>query len=167
MAITENQVVSINYTLKDDSGETLDSSEGHGPLVYLHGHKQIIPGLETEISSRSVGDKFSVVVPPEEAYGTRREELLQQVPREEFKDFPDLAEGAEFEVETDGGPIIVEVVALSDSHVTLDGNHPLAGRTLHFDVELVAVRDATEEEISHGHAHDENHSEDCDGGTVH
>ncbi len=153
MQIAERKVASFHYTLTNDAGDVLDSSEGREPLAYLHGAGNIVPGLETEMAGRSVGDKFKVDVDPESGYGTYIEELVQTVPRESFQGVDDLAVGMQFQAQTGQGSIAVVVTAIEGEEVTVDGNHPLAGETLHFDVEITEVRDATEEEIKHGHVH--------------
>ena len=152
MQIANEKVVSIHYTLTNDQGDTIDSSQGQTPLVYLHGSGQIIPGLEDALLGKKTGDKLKVSIAPEQAYGERHDHLVQQVPKEQFPD-TDLQVGMQFQVETNQQPIIVTITHISDAEVTVDGNHPLAGQTLHFDVEVVELREATEQELAHGHAH--------------
>ena len=153
MEIIENRVVQMHYTLRDDAGATLDTSEGKDPLTYMHAEGSIIPGLFKAITGKKVGEKVSVVVAPEEGYGQQDENMIQQVPREAFKGMEDLAVGVKVQAETEQGVQIATVTDVKETEVTIDLNHPLAGVTLHFDVEIVDIRDATEEEISHGHIH--------------
>jgi FKBP-type peptidyl-prolyl cis-trans isomerase SlyD len=153
MQITDNKVVSINYTLTDDANNVIDSSEGGDPLAYLHGANNIIPGLEIALSGKSVGDKLKVTVKPEDAYGVRDEALLQVIPRDRFEPDVDIQIGMQFQTPSESGLEVVTVIQVTDDGVTVDGNHPLAGVTLLFNVEVVEVRDASEEELSHGHVH--------------
>lgn len=153
MKIAENKVVSMHYTLKDENGTVLDSSEGRDPLAYIQGSGQIIPGLENKLTDKVVGDKLNVVVAPEDAYGTRKEELQQVVPKENFRGDEELVAGMTVQVETNEGVAIAVVSKIEDENVTLDLNHPLADKTLHFDVEVTDVREATKEELEHGHVH--------------
>ncbi|GLS25467.1 FKBP-type peptidyl-prolyl cis-trans isomerase [Marinibactrum halimedae] len=154
MTIAEKKVVSIHYTLKNDDGEIVDSSEGHPPLEYLHGAANIVIGLEKALLGKSVGDKLQVVVEPEEGYGEFRPELVQQIPASSFGGVDELAVGMAFHAESsDGTPQIVEIIEIDGDDVTINGNPPLAGQRLHFEVEVTDIRDATEEEIDHGHAH--------------
>ena len=147
MQIGKDSFVSIHYTLKDETGEVLDTSDGRDPLGYIHGAGQIIPGLENKLEGKKAGDNFSVVIQPEEAYGARDESLVHEVPKTEF-DTPDEIEvGMQFRVGAEGGTLIMVVAGVHDETVTLDGNHPLAGVTLNFDVDIAGVREATEEEI--------------------
>lgn len=151
--IAEKKVVSINYTLKDDKGQVLDSSEGKDPLVYLHGSHNIIPGLEQALEGKQADDDLNVRVEPEEAYGVRDDSKVQSVPRDMFGD-QDVQVGAQYHAAgPDGESLVVTVVEADEQEVTVDGNHPLAGVALNFDVKVVEVRDATEEEIEHGHVH--------------
>jgi FKBP-type peptidyl-prolyl cis-trans isomerase SlyD len=153
MQIAENKVVAIDYTLKDDSGQVLDTSEGREPLSYLHGTGGIIPGLEQELAGKEAGDELHVAVAPADAYGERNEALRQQVSREQFQGIDNLAPGMQFRVKTEGGPLVVTVTEVADEVVTIDGNHPLAGVNLNFAVKVRDVREATAEEITHGHVH--------------
>lgn len=156
MNIAKNHVVTMHYTLKDDSGATLDSSAGGEPLVYIHGLGHIIPGLEGKIEGKTKGDKLQAVIEPKDAYGERVDEMVNSMPKSEFPDSEDLAEGMQFQVDTDKGPLVLTVVEVKGDEVVLDGNHPLAGYTLHFDVEIVDIREATEDELAHGHVHGDN-----------
>ena len=146
MQIAERKVASFHYTLTNDAGDVLDSSDGREPLVYLHGAGNIVPGLESEMTGHVAGDKFRVDVAAEDGYGEYIEEIVQVVPRESFQ-------GMQFQAQTGQGAIAVVVTEIDDNEVTVDGNHPLAGETLHFAVEVVEVRDASDEEITHGHVH--------------
>lgn len=153
MQIAERKVASFHYTLTNDAGDVLDSSDGREPLAYLHGAGNIVPGLESEMTGHSAGDKFKVDVAPENGYGNYIEELVQVVPAESFQGVDDLAVGMQFQAQTGQGAIAVVVTAIEGDQVTVDGNHPLAGQTLHFEVEIAEVREATEEETEHGHVH--------------
>jgi FKBP-type peptidyl-prolyl cis-trans isomerase SlyD len=155
MQIANNSVVSFHYTLTDDNGQVLDSSQGREPLVYLQGVGQIVPGLEKAMDGRKVGDQFKVDVAPEEGYGVHHAELVQEVPREAFQGVEDIQPGMQFQGRGPQGVINVTVTKVEDGKVHIDGNHPLAGQTLHFDVEVTEVRPASEEELSHGHVHGE------------
>jgi len=152
--IAENTVASIQYTLKNDAGEILDQSSENNPLQFIHGKKNIIPGLEKELEGKKIGEKFTVRILPENAYGVTVPEMIQSVPIDQFKNIPNLQVGMSFQVNTtNGGTVIVRAVEVTDAHVVLDGNHPLAGVPLNFEVEVVGVRPATEEELMHGHLH--------------
>jgi FKBP-type peptidyl-prolyl cis-trans isomerase SlyD len=154
MNIADDKVVLIHYTLKDDAGAVLDSSDGGEPLAYIHGQGNIIPGLEKALEGRSAGDKLDVKVEPAEGYGVRDEKLIQQVPRRAFGGVPNVKPGMQFQAQTSGGHArTVTVTRIVGDMVTVDGNHPLAGENLNFAVEVTEVRDATEEELSHGHVH--------------
>ena len=155
MQIANHSVVSFHYTLTDDTGQVLDSSQGREPLVYLQGVGQIVPGLEKAMEGRQVGDQFKVDVAPEEGYGVHHAELVQEVPREAFQGVEDIQPGMQFQGRGPQGAINVTVTKVEDGKVHIDGNHPLAGQTLHFDVEVTDVRAASEEELSHGHVHGE------------
>ncbi len=147
MQIGKNSVVSIHYTLKDENGEVLDTSDGRDSLDFIHGAGQIIPGLESELEGKTMGDEFSVVIDSEQGYGSRDESLVQEVPRSEF-DTPDEIEvGMQFRVGAEGGTVFMVVADVGEETVTLDGNHPLAGVSLSFDVSVTGVREATEDEI--------------------
>ena len=151
---THPKVVSFNYTLKDAKGVVLESStDGEEPLSYLEGVGQIIPGLETALQGLKKGDKKSVHVKADEAYGEFEQELIVQVPRDQIPK-KDVAVGDRFHADSGQGHTqVVVVTAVDDKTITVDGNHPLAGQDLHFDVEILEVRDATKEELEHGHAH--------------
>lgn len=153
MQVATKTVVAIDYTLKDDDGEVLDTSQGREPLSYLHGSGGIIPGLERELEGKSVGHEMQVSIAAADAYGERNESLRQEVPRAQFAEIDDLEVGMQFRVDTNNGPMMITIVEVSDELVTIDGNHPLAGMALHFDVAIRGVREATAEELEHGHAH--------------
>lgn len=153
MSIAQDQVVSIHYTLRDDAGEVIDRSADGAPLAYLHGHGQLIPGLERELTGKKPGERLQVKVPPAEAYGEYDQALVQKVPRRTLKGVGDPRVGMRLQAQTPQGPRAVTVTQVSGDLVTLDGNHPLAGKSLNFEVEVAAVRPATEEELAHGHVH--------------
>lgn len=152
--ISKDSVVTMHYVLKNAQGEEIDSSKEQGPLVYLHGAGNIITGLEEHLIGKKVGDQISAIVPPEKAYGMPIDELVQTVPREAFGDEIEKVDvGMRFQAETEQGPVPVVVTEMDDTTVTVDGNHPLAGKELHFEVSISEVRKATDEEIAHGHVH--------------
>jgi len=153
MQITKHKIVTIDYTLSNGEGAVLNSSIGNEPFTFIHGVGSILPGLETALEGKSSGDEFMVRIPPEEGYGPRNESLMQVVSKDMFEDVGDLKVGMQFEAKTETGNQLLTITHIDGSDVTIDGNHPLAGETLHFDVKIRDVRDATEEEISHGHAH--------------
>ena len=153
MAIEKDKVVSIDYTLTGDNGQVLDSSSGREPLAYLHGAGNIIPGLESALEGKDEGDELNVQIPPDQAYGQRDERMVQPVPRTAFQGVADIQPGMQFQAQTNAGPRLITVVGVEGDQVTIDANHPLAGATLKFDVKVVNVRDATSEEMSHGHVH--------------
>ena len=153
MQVADNMAVSIHYTLTNDAGETLDSSTGGETLVYLHGKGNIIPGLEKVLVGKSAGDKLNVTIEPKEAYGEYVEEMVQVIPRKMFEGIDTVEVGMQFHADVSSGPGIVTVIKVEGDDVTIDGNHPLAGEVLTFDVEIADVRAATEEELAHGHAH--------------
>jgi FKBP-type peptidyl-prolyl cis-trans isomerase SlyD len=151
--IEKNRVVTLHYTLRDDQGAIVDTSSGRKPLTYLHGKGNIIPGLEQALSGKAEGDRLDVTVPPEKGYGARDERLVQIVPRTKFGEVGDIAPGMQVRASGPQGARLVTVVRVDRDFVTVDGNHPLAGRTLHFSLEVESVRKATHEEVAHGHAH--------------
>ena len=155
MKIAENKVAIIDYTLTDNDGEMIDSSEGAGPLAYLHGAGNIVEGLEEALIGKEAGDKVKASIGPEKAYGERHEDMKQDVPKELFGGVENIEVGMQFQSETDEGPVLVTVMAISEEMVTVDGNHPLAGVHLNFDVTVREVREPTEEELEHGHVHGE------------
>jgi len=152
--IKKGSVVSLNYELKNGAGETLDQSTPDDPFNYIHGIGQIVPGLEKALDGAGVGDKKDVVVPPDEGYGEKKEELVFKVERSNFPSDKDLQSGMQFMAEMKDGrqvPFTIQKVDGEDVHI--DGNHPLAGETLHFSVEVTDVREASPEEMEHGHVH--------------
>lgn len=153
MKIADDKVVSIHYTLKDAAGTVLDASAAGEPLAYLHGAGNIIPGLENALEGKQAGDRLSITVTPAEGYGERDERLVQAVPRSAFKGVERLAPGMQFQAQGPQGTRLVVVTQVAADVVTVDANHPLAGQTLHFEVEVADVRDATREELEHGHVH--------------
>jgi FKBP-type peptidyl-prolyl cis-trans isomerase SlyD len=153
MSITHDQVVSIHYTLRDDAGEIIDSSPAGEPLAYLHGHGTLVPGLERELAGKSVGDKLQLTLSPADGYGEYDPKLVQQVPRRALKGIATLRVGMQLQAQSGHGVHAVTVSRIAGDLVTLDGNHPLAGKKLHFEVEVAGVRAATEVELSHGHVH--------------
>ncbi|WP_018860659.1 MULTISPECIES: peptidylprolyl isomerase [unclassified Thioalkalivibrio] len=153
MQVAQNAVVSIHYTLTNDAGETIDSSEGREPLAYLHGNGQLVPGLERELEGKGAGDKVQAKVTPEEGYGEKIEAMVQEIPLEAFQGVDSVQPGMQFQAQTQNGPLTVTVTKVEGETATVDGNHPLAGENLNFDVEVVEVREASAEELEHGHAH--------------
>ncbi|MBK7129978.1 MAG: peptidylprolyl isomerase [Crocinitomicaceae bacterium] len=155
MKIAKHSVVTMHYTLKNQEGQILDSSEGRQPLVYLHGVGGLIPGLESELNEKTQGDKVKAIIAPADAYGEVRNELYYVVSKSGFQGDEDLFEGMQVQLDTEQGPAIGIVEKIAGEEVTLNLNHPLAGVTLYFDVEVMGVREASQEEISHGHVHGE------------
>jgi FKBP-type peptidyl-prolyl cis-trans isomerase SlyD len=155
MSISNNDVVQFHYTLKSESGDTLESSREGEPLVYLHGHGNMIPGLEKAITGKKAGDSFNVIVPPEDAYGPRQDDAIQRIPVKHLHGAKTWKAGMTAIVETNHGPRQVQVVKVGKFMADVDVNHPLAGKTLSFDVEILDVRAASEEELAHGHVHGE------------
>ena len=153
MNIEKNSVASFHYTLTDSTGNVIDSSQGQEPLAYLHGAGNIIPGLEKALVGKTVGDKMTVNVPAAEAYGLRDDGMVQDLPSNMFSGIEKIEIGMEFHAETEQGLQVVTVTKVEGDTITIDGNHPLAGVDLTFDVEITEVRAATEEEVAHGHAH--------------
>ena len=153
MNIEPGRVVRMHYTLKDAEGSTIESSVGDDPLSYLHGSGQIIPGLERALAGLPPGTRRQIVVAPEDAYGVTDPAARMRVPKSEFPPEMGLAPGIEVQATTPDGPVTFLVIAIEGNEVILDGNHPLAGKTLTFDVEVLDVRDATPDEIAHRHAH--------------
>jgi FKBP-type peptidyl-prolyl cis-trans isomerase SlyD len=153
MQVGKEKVVEIDYTLTNEQGEVLDSSKGRGPLAYVHGVGGLIAGLERELEGKNAGDRLNVKVDPEQGYGQRNPGMVQSVPKSAFKTTQDVQPGMQFQAQTPQGPVTVTVTDVTDDQVTVDANHPLAGVPLNFDVTVVNVRDATVEELQHGHAH--------------
>lgn len=155
MSIADKKVVSIQYTVLDDQGQIIDTSDGGEPLVFLCGAQNIIPGLEEALMGKNTGDELKVTVPAEKAYGEYNEEGVQQVPMEAFEGVESIEPGMAFTAETEQGPMNLIVTAVEGEMVTVDANHPLAGKDLTFDVAVEDVRDATDDELAHGHVHGE------------
>lgn len=155
MKVADNTVVVIDYTLTNNEGQVIDSSEGAGPLAYLHGAGNIIPGLEDALLGKEAGDEVKASIEPANAYGERHEALQQEVPAELFSGVEKVEVGMQFQSETDQGPVLVTVTEVGEQTITVDGNHPLAGVHLNFDVNIREVREATQEELEHGHVHGE------------
>lgn len=151
-AIANNNVVSFHYTLTNAEGETLDKSQGE-PLAYLHGAGNIIPGLEKALEGKTVGDKFTVTIPAAEGYGEYNPDLVQEVPAQMFQGVENIEAGMQFQAQTDDGVQIVTVKAIEGDNIIVDANFPLAGQDLTFEVEIAEVRDASPEELEHGHVH--------------
>lgn len=155
MQAQRDNVVSIHYVLRDTEGEVIDQSADGQPLSYLHGHENIVPGLEQAIEGHGEGDEVRTTVEPDQGYGPYRDELVQKVNREAFQGVDELAPGMSFRAESDAGPMIVTIKEVEDDEVTVDGNHVLAGQTLDFAVNVADVRAATDTELEHGHVHDD------------
>ena len=153
MKVAKDLVVSLAYQVRTEDGVLVDESPVSAPLDYLHGHGSLISGLETALEGHEVGDKFDVAVGANDAYGQYDENLVQRVPKDVFMGVDELQVGMRFLAETDQGPVPVEITAVEDDHVVVDGNHMMAGQNLKFNVEVVAIREATEEELAHGHVH--------------
>jgi FKBP-type peptidyl-prolyl cis-trans isomerase SlyD len=151
--IAADAVVLIHYTLKDDSGAVLDSSAGGEPLAYIQGHGNLVPGLEKALEGKQDGSTLAVTVPPADGYGVRDAALVQRMPKRALQGSGEIRKGMQFQARTDDGMRVFTVTAVVGDMVTLDGNHPLADQNLHFDVEVVEVRQATAEELEHGHVH--------------
>ncbi len=153
MSIRPDCVVTIHYTLKDETGEVLDSSAAGPPLTYLHGHGHLIPGLERALEGKAAGETLSLQIAPADGYGEYDSKLIEQVPRRTLKGISGIKVGMQLRAETESGPRTVWITRLAGDLVTIDGNHPLAGRQLNFEVQIASVRDATQEELTHGHVH--------------
>ena len=153
MQIAKHKVVTIDYTLTDVKGTVLNSSNGKEPFTFIQGIGSILPGLETALEGKSSGDSFTVQIPPEKGYGPRSDSLIEVVSKDLFEDVEELKVGMQFEAKAETGRQLLTITRVEGNDVTVDGNHPLAGETLHFDVKIRDVRDATHEELSHGHAH--------------
>jgi FKBP-type peptidyl-prolyl cis-trans isomerase SlyD len=152
--IKNGTVVDLSYSLKNDKGDVLDRADASEPFTYLHGAQQIVPGLENALAGLKVGEKKKVSVSPAEGYGELNPDLKLTVNRSQFPDGVEIEEGMQFEANSpDGQSVVFTVESIQGDKVAIDGNHPLAGETLHFDVEVLKVRDATKEELEHGHAH--------------
>lgn len=165
MKITNNSVVVMHYAVSDSEGELIDSSYDHKPMTIIQGTGYLIPGLEDELIGHQKGDQFEVAVSAEQAYGVRDDDYVQTVPKELLQGVEELTVGTQLRATTDDGEQTVIVIDVTDDEVTVDGNHPLAGLDLRFDVEILDVREATAEELAHGHIHGE--GESCGGGHNH
>ena len=158
MKITNNSVVVMHYAVSDSEGTLIDSSYDHKPMAIIQGTGYLIPGLEDALIGHQEGDKFEVAISSEQAYGNRHDEYVQTVPKELLQGVEELAVGTQLRASTDDGEQTVIVIDVTDDEVTVDGNHPLAGLDLSFDVDILDVRTATEEELAHGHIHAEGES---------
>lgn len=154
MRVAKNCVVSFHYDLADGEGQPIESSRGRAPLAVLHGFGNVIPGVEAALADRQAGERFQVVVPPDQAYGEYREQHTQRVPKKYFAQPQRLKPGMQASLSTQEGPRVVTVLKVGESVVDVDLNHPMAGKTLRFDIEITDVRQASEEELAHGHAHE-------------
>ncbi|MFK8137190.1 MAG: peptidylprolyl isomerase [Bdellovibrionales bacterium] len=153
MNIENDVVVSIDYTLTDSEGNVIDKSEAGDPLKYLHGHENIIPGLENELAGKVVGDELDVKVSPEDGYGIIEESLIDEVPKSQFQSVENLQPGAQVQAQTEQGPLVFTVKEVKEDSIVVDANHPLAGMELNFAVKVLEVRAASKEEVAHGHVH--------------
>ena len=159
MKVGKDKVVLMHYTLKNDGGDVIDSSDGADPLPFLQGHGNIIPGLESALEGSKVGDKLDVSIKPEEGYGERMKDAIQEIPSSALKGVDEVKVGMQLQSQDkDGNAFLVNVTKIEDDKITVDANHPLAGQTLHFSVSIESIRKAEAEELSHGHVHaDGNH----------
>ncbi|EIJ68551.1 peptidylprolyl isomerase [Pasteurella bettyae] len=164
MKVAKNIVVGIAYQVRTEDGVLVDEAPANQPLEYLQGHNNLVIGLENALEGKSVGDKFEVRVKPEEGYGEYNENMVQRVPKNVFVGVDDLEVGMRFIADTDMGPLPVVITEVSDDEVVVDGNHMLAGQELLFTVEVVSAREATPEEIAHGHIHSGDHHHHHEGG---
>jgi len=154
MKVGKDKVVLMHYTLKNDAGDVIDSSDGAEPLPFLQGHGNIISGLESALEGSKVGDKLDVSIEPEEGYGLRMKDAIQEIPSSALKDVDEVKVGMQLQSQDkDGNAFLVTVTKIEDDKITVDGNHPLAGQTLHFSVSIESIRKAEAEELSHGHVH--------------
>ncbi len=160
MKVAKDLVISLAYQVRTEDGVLVDESTVNAPLDYLHGHGALITGLENALEGCEVGDKFKKDIDANDAYGQYDDALVQRVSKNIFKDVDELQVGMRFLAETDQGPVPVEITEVEEEHVTVDGNHMLAGQNLYFDVEVIAIREATPEEIVHGHVLDNEHHHD-------
>ncbi len=154
MKITDNCVVTMHYTLTDDEGQTIDSSQGGEPLPYLHGGNNIVTGLENALTDQEAGAKLNVAVQPEDGYGPLVPEAIQTIPLDAFGDAEDIQPGMQFQAQGPEGQVqVITIKEVTEEGILVDGNHPLAGKVLNFEVEVMEVREATAEELDHGHPH--------------
>ena len=159
MKVGKDKVVLMHYTLKNDAGKVIDSSDGADPLPFLQGHGNIIPGLESALEGSKVGDKLDVSIKPEEGYGELMKDAIQEIPSSALQGIDEVKVGMQLQSQDqDGNAFLVTVTKVEDDKITVDGNHPLAGQTLHFSVSIESIRKDEAEELSHGHVHaDGNH----------
>ena len=158
MKVGKDKVVLMHYTLKNDAGDVIDSSDGADPLPFLQGHGNIIPGLESALEGSKVGDKLEVSIKPEEGYGVRMKDAIQEIPSSALKGIDEVKVGMQLQSQDkDGNAFLVNVIKIEDDKITVDANHPLAGQTLHFSVSIESIRKAEAEELSHGHVHADGH----------
>ena len=155
MKISQNKVATLSYTLKDDDGKIIDKADENSPFLYMHGTGGIIKGLENALEDKEVGNDFNIIIAPEDAYGEHDPKLTEAVPRKMFEGIPDeeMVAGAQFHASTAQGTQVITVASIDGDMINIDANHPLAGETLHFEVAVKEIREATEEEIAHGHPH--------------
>ena len=152
--IKKGSVVNLNYVLTNEEGSVMDQSSEDQPFFYLHGFGNIIPGLENGLEGLSVGTKKDIQVQPNDGYGTRNDDLIMKVPKTQFPSDVEIEVGMQFQSQNQNGqPVVFEVIELSDSEITVDGNHPMAGKTLNFNIEVLTIREATKDELKHGHVH--------------
>jgi FKBP-type peptidyl-prolyl cis-trans isomerase SlyD len=153
MQVDNDKVVSFHFTLTDDQGGVIESTHSQAPMAYLHGRGNLIPGLEQALAGKGPGDTFDITLRPEDAYGEHDSGLVQRINRDEFPPDAGIAVGSEFQVEDEKGLSLVTITEIDEDDVTIDGNHPLAGETISFKVQVVEIREATDEELTHGHVH--------------
>jgi len=154
MDIQNDKVVLMHYTLTDENGNILDTYDGHDPLAYIQGHQNIIPGLEKEMVGKKIGDKFKAVIQPEDGYGKFNPALVHELDRSVFQGIDTIEVGMQFQANLENGPIIMSVTNIEGDKITIDGNHALSDKVLTFDVEVVEIKDASAEELAHGHVHE-------------
>lgn len=159
MDVAKDMVVSFDYTLKNDKGELLDASKDNEPLTYIHGKGFMIPGLEKNMEGKKKGDSFSVTLKPEEAYGQYNEKLVFEMEKDKLSQIENMQEGTHVKMQTEKGLVLFKVLSIGDKMIKLDANHPLAGIDLFFDISIKEIREATKEELEHGHVHDGNNHE--------
>ena len=160
MTVKKDAVVEMHYTLKNDAGDVLDSSAGKDPMPFIQGRGNIIPGLEKALEGMKIGETCDVSVAPEDAYGIHHQEAIQEIPKEALDSIDNIEIGMELQSQDEkGNPFIVHVEKINEKTITINANHPLAGKTLHFNVSIEAIREATKDELEHGHVHI--HSESC------
>lgn len=167
MKVANDLVVSLAYQVRTEDGVLVDESPASAPMDYLHGRGSLISGLEKALEGRAVGENFDVEVASDDAYGQYDDNLVQRVPKDVFMGVDELEVGMRFLADTDMGPVPVEITGIEGDEVIVDGNHMLAGQNLKFHVEIVAIREATEEELAHGHVHGEEEEHECCGGHGH